>query len=369
MPAIDLAARLIETGLRQHARRLLHHRRRRVQRSRPSRRRASTGSSQGKPDKVKFISRVHGYHGVTMAAASATGMAAVPQDVRAAGAQLHPGRAAVSLPLGRLRRQGRRCRRSRPPRAVEEAILREGPETVAAVIAEPVMGAGGVIVPPDGYFPHLREICDRYDVLLIADEVITGFCRTGKWFALEHWNVQPDIVSFAKGVTSAYLPLGGIMLSERVHNAILDAPADLKFTHAATYSGHPTCCAVALRNIEILERREPGRARRDGRASACWTGLETLREYASRGRRARPGHDVRRRAGGGSRHARAGHRPGEQGRRRGAQARPLHAQPRRRQGEFPIGDTICLAPPLTTSDEQIDHIVSILHDAIRAATA
>src|SRR5207253_1883859 len=137
--------------------------------------------------------------------------------------------------------------------AVERAILAEGPDTVAAVIAEPVMGAGGVIVPPPSYFPRLREICDRHAVLLIADEVITGFGRTGRWFALGHWGIEPDLVSFAKGVTSGYLPLGGVLASKRVHEAIESAPMDRKFMHAATYSGHPVCCAVGLRNVEIIE--------------------------------------------------------------------------------------------------------------------
>src|SRR5205085_4813698 len=121
------------------------------------------------------------------------------------------------------------------------------------------------------YFPRVREICDRYEVLLIADEIITGFCRTGTWFALDHWNVQPDVVSFAKGVTSAYLPLGGIMLSDRVHDAITNAPADLKYMQAATYSGHPTCCAVALRNLDILEEvRLAARAATRGRRVLDW---------------------------------------------------------------------------------------------------
>jgi adenosylmethionine-8-amino-7-oxononanoate aminotransferase len=138
--------------------------------------------------------------------------------------------------------------------ALEQTLLAEGPDTVAAIIGEPVQGAGGVIVPPADYWPKLRQIADRYNVLLIADEVITGFGRTGKMFALDHWAVQPDIVSFAKGVTSAYLPLGGIMVSQRIQNAINEAPADLKFMHAATYSGHPACCAVGLENIAIIER-------------------------------------------------------------------------------------------------------------------
>jgi adenosylmethionine-8-amino-7-oxononanoate aminotransferase len=137
---------------------------------------------------------------------------------------------------------------------LEKTILQEDPETVAAILAEPIQGAGGVIVPPDDYWPKLRQIADRHKVLLMADEVITGFGRTGKWFALEHWNVQPDVVSFAKGVTSGYLPLGGIMVSRQIQNAINEAPLDMKFMHAATYSGHPVCCAVGVANLAIFER-------------------------------------------------------------------------------------------------------------------
>src|SRR6202140_2325669 len=203
---------------------------------------------QGKPDKTKFISRQHAYHGVTMAAMSATGMAAYHKMF----GPLVPGFVQVAPPYA-YRWQGNEEPGIAAAEAVEKAILAEGPDTVAAVIAEPVMGAGGVIVPPASYFPKLREICDKYEVLLIADEVITGFGRTGRWFALGHWGVEPDIVSFAKGVTSGYLPLGGVIASKRVHEAIESAPADRKFMHAATYSGHPVCCAVGLRNVEIIE--------------------------------------------------------------------------------------------------------------------
>ena len=211
----------------------------------------------GKPDKVKILSRRWGYHGVTMAAASATGLPAyhkmfaplVPNFVQTVG----PYRFRCELEDG----GPRPC--TDPDHhdyaaELERTLIAEGPDTVAAIIAEPVQGAGGVIVPPDDYWPKLRQIADRHGVLLIADEVITGFGRTGKWFALEHWNVQPDIVSFAKGVTSAYLPLGGILVSQRIQNAINEAPLDLKFMHAATYSGHATCCAVGLANIAIIER-------------------------------------------------------------------------------------------------------------------
>jgi adenosylmethionine-8-amino-7-oxononanoate aminotransferase len=210
-----------------------------------------------KPNKVKIISRRWGYHGVTMAAASATGLPAyhkmfaplVPNFVQAIG----PYRFRCELE----ELSARPC--TNPSGhdyalELEQTLLDEDPETVAAIIAEPVQGAGGVIVPPDDYWPKLRQIADRHNVLLIADEVITGFGRTGTWFALDHWQVQPDIVSFAKGVTSAYLPLGGIMVSRQVQNAMNEAPADLKFMHAATYSGHPVCCAVGLANVAIIER-------------------------------------------------------------------------------------------------------------------
>jgi putrescine aminotransferase len=136
---------------------------------------------------------------------------------------------------------------------LEEAITREGADTVAAFIAEPIQGAGGVIVPPADYFARVRDICDRCNVLLIADEVITGFGRTGRWFGLEHYAIAPDIMQFAKGITSGYVPLGGMGVSDRVREALDSVPPSKRWMHAYTYSGHPTCAAVALANIEILE--------------------------------------------------------------------------------------------------------------------
>jgi adenosylmethionine-8-amino-7-oxononanoate aminotransferase len=250
--------------------------------------------------------------------------------------------------------------------AVEKAILAAGPDTIAAVIAEPVMGAGGVIVPPPSYFPRLREICDRHEVLLIADEVITGFGRTGRWFALGHWGVEPDLVSFAKGVTSGYLPLGGVIASRHVHEAIESAPADRKFMHAATYSGHPVCCAVGLRNVEIIENEGlVERAAVMGRRLLA--GLEELRDLPVAG-------DVRGLGmmcgvelvtdrntkapafGLGARFARE------------ALARGLLPRIRAGSADPPIGDTICLAPPLMTPTETLDRIPEIVRAAIIAAT-
>jgi putrescine aminotransferase len=208
----------------------------------------------GKPDKIKVISRMRAYHGLTLAAMSATGLPGFwPMFEPRTPGFLHidapdPYRfvnddPAVSLGVAAAN-------------TLEEAILREGPDTVAAFIAEPVQGAGGVIVPPADYFPRVRAICDTYDVLFISDEVITGFGRTGRWFGLEHYGVEPDIMQFAKGITSGYVPLGGIGVSDRIRDVINGVPPAKRWMHAYTYSGHPTCCAVALKNIEILEREE-----------------------------------------------------------------------------------------------------------------
>ncbi len=135
---------------------------------------------------------------------------------------------------------------------LERAILAEGPDSVALFIAEPVMG-GGAYVPPPGYFKRIREICDKYDVLFAADEVITGFGRTGRLFALDHWGVTPDLVQFAKGITSGYVPLGGIGLSDKVA-AVFDRPGADTWMHCYTYSGHPVACAVALAAIDVVQR-------------------------------------------------------------------------------------------------------------------
>ena len=314
-----------------------------------------------KPQKTKIISRIHAYHGVTMAAMSATGMAAYHKMF----GPLVPGFIQVPPPYA-YRWTGNEEPGVAAADAVEKAILAEGPETVAAVIAEPVMGAGGVIVPPPSYFPRLREICDRQDVLLIADEVITGFGRTGKWFALGHWSIEPDLVSFAKGVTSGYLPLGGVIASKRVHEAIESAPVDRKFMHAATYSGHPVCCAVGLRNVEIIETEGlVERAAVMGRRLLA--GLEGLRDLPVVG-------DVRGLGmmcgvelvtdrstkspaiGLGARFTRE------------ALARGLLPRIRAGSADPPIGDTICLAPPLMTPPAVLDRIPQILREALVAAT-
>jgi adenosylmethionine-8-amino-7-oxononanoate aminotransferase len=200
------------------------------------------------------ISRQQGYHGVTLQAMSATGMPAywkmfeprVPGFVHIQ--TCYPYRFQGARPGETVGQAA--------ARELEEAIVKEGPDTVAAFIAEPIHGGGGVLYPTDDYFPLVRKVCDKHQVLFIADEVITGFCRTGHWFAMTHWNVLPDIMSFAKGVSSGYLPLGGIMVSKGVKEAMDSVKPEDKWMHAFTYSGHPTCCAVGLKNVEIMEREK-----------------------------------------------------------------------------------------------------------------
>ena len=236
--------------------------------------------AKGQPKKVKVISRQYGYHGVTLAAMSAT---AVPGYAKMFE-PLVPNFVHTAAPYGyRLAgvRPGETVGQA-AARMLEETILKEGPETVAAVIAEPVQGAGGVIVPPDDYFPLIRQICTKHHVLFIADEVITGFGRTGDWFALKRWGVQPDILSFAKGITSGYLPLGGIMVSQEIVDAMVSAPYADRWMHAYTYSGHPTCCAVALRNLEILEKE--GLVENAAKMGArLLAGLQTLTDFKAVG--------------------------------------------------------------------------------------
>jgi adenosylmethionine-8-amino-7-oxononanoate aminotransferase len=236
--------------------------------------------AKGRPDKVKIISRQYGYHGVTLAAMSAT---AVPGYAKMFEPRV-PNFIHTATPYG-YRLEGVRPGETvgeAAARMLEETILKEGPGTVAALIAEPVQGAGGVIVPPDDYFPLVRKICTKHDVLFIADEVITGFGRTGDWFALKRYGVQPDIMAFAKGITSGYLPLGGIMVSQPILEALRSAPYADRWMHAYTYSGHATCCAVGLRNLEIIEKEGlvENAAKMGGRLLA---GMKTLLDFKAVG--------------------------------------------------------------------------------------
>jgi len=202
-------------------------------------------------NRYKVISLYRGYHGFTYGAISASGQ--TPR--RRKFEPLMPGFCHVHPPY---------CYRcaydlSYPEcniactDAIERTIQSEGPDTVIAVIAEPIIGGGGVIVPPDEYLPKLRDICERYDVLLILDEVITGFGRTGALFAHQRWNVQPDIITLAKGISSGYLPLGACIAKEDIFETFSGKPEDrMEFAQVSTYGGHPVCCAAGLANLKIL---------------------------------------------------------------------------------------------------------------------
>ena len=202
----------------------------------------------GKPAKKTIISRDYAYHGVTLAAASMSGLTAMhtpfdlplPRFVRTAapywykhGADLTPEEFGLAT-----------------ARALETKIEELGADNVAAFIGEPIMGAGGLIVPPDNYWPEIQRICREYDILLIADEVICGFGRTGHWFGSDCYGIEPDLMTMAKGLSSGYLPISGVMIHDRIAGPIFEKGGE--FIHGFTYSGHPVAAAVALENLRIL---------------------------------------------------------------------------------------------------------------------
>jgi len=308
---------------------------------------------KGKPGKYKVIARKGAYHGVTLTSTFATGL----EKYHTMFGPAPDGFIHVSAPNpyrydGELR-DGEGVGEA-AARAVEEAILREGADTVAAFIAEPVMGVGGVIVPPADYFPRVRAICDKHGILFISDEVITGFGRTGEWFALKHWNVKPDILSFAKGVTSGYAPLGGIQISDEIRETMESAPESEAYMHGYTYSGHAMACAVGLKNIEIMEREKfPERARvlgarlldglkkllafpfvGDVRGLGLVCGVEIVSDKVKKTPDAQMAMKIFKRA------------------------QDLGLRMR------PLGNTLAFAPPLSISEDEVDEIVKRLSAAM-----
>jgi 4-aminobutyrate---pyruvate transaminase len=207
--------------------------------------------ARGKPEKRKIISRLRGYHGVTMAAASLTGLPHAHQDF---GLPLQGFLHADCPHWYRFGLPGETEEdfASRLAASLERLILREGPETVGAFIAEPVMGAGGVILPPATYFEKVQAVLARHDVLLIADEVITGFGRTGAMFGCETYGLRPDLITLAKALSSGYQPIGAVLISAPIAQVMLEQSRKIgTFGHGFTYGGHPVCAAVALRTLEI----------------------------------------------------------------------------------------------------------------------
>jgi len=227
----------------------------------------------GKPEKTHIISRKNAYHGSSVGSGSLGGMAAM----HAQGGLPIPGIHHINQPdwwteggdmtpedFGRARAQ-----------ELEDKILELGADKVAAFIGEPVQGAGGVIVPPETYWPEIQRICDQYDILLIADEVICGFGRTGNWFGTETYGIKPDIMTIAKGLSSGYQPIGGSVVSDAVAEVI----GQTEFAHGYTYSGHPVAAAVALENLRIMQEERIVDHVRDVAAPALKAGLETLRDH------------------------------------------------------------------------------------------
>jgi L-2,4-diaminobutyrate transaminase len=218
----------------------------------------------GKPAKKKLIARHRAYHGVTVATASLSGLSSmhqgydlpIPQVLHTDNPHYYWGAEPGTSEREWSRELARR---------LERLIEREGPDTIAAFFAEPVMGAGGVILPPEGYFEEIIPVLRRHDILLVADEVICGFGRLGKWFGCHVYDLEPDLVTVAKGLSSGYLPISASLVSERIWQVLKNADNGGYFAHGFTYSAHPTSAAAALANLEIVEREDlPGNAQRVG---------------------------------------------------------------------------------------------------------
>jgi putrescine aminotransferase len=206
---------------------------------------------EGKPEKNRIISRKNAYHGSTVAGTSLGGMegmhsqlgGAVPNIVHV----MMPYAYELALPGESDHDFGLRA-----AKAVEDAILEAGAENVAAFIGEPIMGAGGVKIPPASYWPEVQRICRKHDVLLMLDEVITGYGRTGEWFAADYYGIQPDTITTAKALTSGYQPLSALLVGDRVATTLIEKGGE--FYHGYTYSGHPVACAVAIANLDIIAK-------------------------------------------------------------------------------------------------------------------
>ncbi|MFU8764230.1 MAG: aminotransferase, partial [Haliea sp.] len=201
----------------------------------------------GKPNKKHFISRKNAYHGSTIAAGSLGGMNGMHQQVWGLNYVHHINQPHWFVEGGDLSPEEFGIKVARE---LEQKIDELGEENVAAFIAEPIQGAGGVIVPPDSYWPEIQRICDERDILLIADEVICGFGRTGQWFGSDTYGIKPQLMTFAKAITNGYIPLGGVMISDQIADVLLAHGGE--FTHGLTYSGHPASCAAGLATLRTL---------------------------------------------------------------------------------------------------------------------
>jgi len=214
-------------------------------------------SNKGMKDKTRMVSFCNSYHGSTMLPMSANTTISSYGVERVTGGKsdnfVHIDFPNPNFfPMSDVKHEESLGQAA--ARKLEEAIVKNGGEQkIACFLFEPIQGDGGAVIPHDDFYPLARQICDKYNILMIADEVMTGFGKTGKWFAMEHWGVHPDIITFAKGVSSGYLPVGGVILSNKVKGGVFEESSDEPFKHDYTYASHATCCAVALKNLEIME--------------------------------------------------------------------------------------------------------------------
>jgi adenosylmethionine-8-amino-7-oxononanoate aminotransferase len=315
----------------------------------------------GRPEKSIVLAHDRGYHGLTGVMTTVTRLGPYHRDFGVTAADIDE----VPVPYPYRCSAGTPCDPKVCPvctgAALEQKVEELGAERVAAVIVEPVFGSGGVIVPPAGYLKRLREICNRHELLLIVDEVITGFGRTGTWFACEHEDVVPDLITFAKGVTNAYVPLGGVIVSDTLWAELRESAAHPGvLMHGFTHSGHPVACAVALATIEAIEREDLLATVREKtetlaamvaslkdhprvgevRQAGLMVGVELVADKATRERW--PAATER------------GRRAANEARRRGLLTRSL------------LDDILCLAPPFIASDETLGRAVEILGASIAA---
>lgn len=313
---------------------------------------------KGQPERIVFISRHNAYHGSSVASASLGGM----KHMHAQGGLPIAGIEHIDQPYGfEARHEGESedAFAARMAKALEDRILAVGPERVAAFIGEPVQGAGGVIIPPEGYWPRIEAICRKYEILLICDEVITGFGRTGQWFGFQHFGVRPDLVTMAKGITSGYLPLSAVGVSAEIYEVLKGGG---EFTHGYTYSGHPVCCAVGIKTLEILKAEDliDRTLRVTGPALSC--ALETLADHPLVGEVRCLGllgaiEIVADKA--------SNARFGDQAGLAGPQVRDIMIS--RGLMVRAVRDTIVMCPPLIITEAEIAEMAGILRDGLDAA--
>lgn len=294
----------------------------------------------GKPEKKKIISRKQSYHGVAMGATSATGIAEFHTFTTSIAPDFYYVDSTIS--------------------SLKETIEKEGAHTIAAFISEPVQGSGGVNLPPDGYFEEVRKICDAHQILMISDEVICGFGRTGTNFGMENFGVIPDIITMAKGVTSGYAPLGGMVISERLHKALYEK-TEGNFWHGYTYSGHPTAAAVALKNLEIIKDenlienvREMGKQMFDG---FKWIQKQNKQVIDVRGIGLLGAISFERES---KKVEPVGPKIVKEALKRGLICRSV---------VYDGQDTLAFAPPFIINKEQMDEMITIVNESIQAVIA